>query len=153
MDKNRLWQLGGYLSASIAEAAVSVVHMKKEVEPHVFDKISPLIENHIGNFPLSMILGIWGMAFFDITRGMVNLSPENGHMKPIVDTIYKFSPVVVVAGVGLINLLVEVQKPGNYELFGDVCSGVIGATLAVGLINLPRLFGKRGKNDINISVN
>lgn len=98
-----------------------------DLSPHSLDFISPLIENHVGNFSISTIMYwhimVWGSGILSMTLG----KEKTKKMRPLF-AIGAFACVVAT------NMIVEGMQHPNPEFKGDVLSGVIGA--AIGLVHL-----------------
>ncbi len=94
--------------------------------PHIFDRVSPLIENHWGNVPPSLFL----------TLAVFELFNKFGHIET-----KKASQLALYAAVS-INVYFEALVENNPEFVGDALAGTAGALISYGLLNLPRHFKK-----------
>lgn len=127
----------GHSLAMWATVGATKVDKFNNQYPHVYDNISPLIENHFGNVPLSMLVAGMGMLTIDVASIIAELIVEKPSVLREVGKFRRVMPFAIVAIVGVLNLMAETSKVGNYELVGDVAAGVAGAILAVGLTRVP----------------
>jgi hypothetical protein len=108
------------------------VDLANDFWPHCFDRISPEIENHIGNVPVSMLgvcstMFVWKMFF----RPRL-IRSKSGPLTEVADAAM---PIVAVAVMTGVNILFEALKPNNYEMMGDIKAGILGAAM-VGMVYL-----------------
>lgn len=113
------------------------IDTQNNLHPHIYDKISPLIENHMGNVPLSMGISWAMMTVIECTYLAIDNPMFSNKLRSAVRKIYPVLALGVIAVTGAANLWSEMQVVNNPELMGDVSAGVLGSILAVGLIRLP----------------
>jgi len=127
----------------VVNNGISEIDALNDKFPHKYDSISPLIENHVGNMPKSMVISIIAMGCVELAKNVIDKKTKNKKAAKLIDKLYRAAPILIIGAVGALNAYVETGIPGNYEMMGDIASGTIGSGLAVGLLCLPGLIAKK----------
>jgi hypothetical protein len=105
-----------------AAIAAGWIDINNNLHPHIYDRISPLIENHWGNVPPSLFLTLVTFELFN----------KFGHIEA------KRAAQLALYATVSINFFIEAVAVNNPEFAGDALAGTAAALIAYGILTLPR---------------